>query len=491
MTWVNRLDPRGILIQIAVLLLASVRLVALDTPRPALALQVSSESAPAGAWTQIQVYSATPQLIVQGSITMDLDPAVFGNITGIAVFSAVGDAIGFATVQSRHLEAHFSSKSGGIGQLPGIPVFTVQVPVLATAPAGSKNTITLDPGTSQWTNPQGSIYSVSVATGDLTVGGTLSIQNATPGGGLLPSGQVLRLDGSGFDATTTVTIDGSAISSPRVLSSQQMELTLLGRTELTGRHMVVKNAAGESVVFFPALPSTPIGTVPSQFAAAGLHLIPSMRPHDSASLYGAMFGNVIGMLNPTLQPVDVRMLAEDIFGQPGFDTVITIAPGTLQLAPPPSRMETIEYEPWVSLRMVEFGYSGLPPSGVVSETSPSTPLLATRLVVSNSPVWDWQAGAGSATVYRAQLKAAARLYGVGLDSTLAQHFIPRRNGVGRRNASDRDSESGLAIGPGWRGGMPGDFGLQVEGFAHQSNENSESVLSRIVRRFCLGTSSVS
>jgi hypothetical protein len=57
-------------------------------------------------------------------------------------------------VQSRHLEAHFSSKSGGIGQLPGIPVFTVQVPVLATAPAGSKNTITLDPGTSQWTNPK-------------------------------------------------------------------------------------------------------------------------------------------------------------------------------------------------------------------------------------------------------------------------------------------------------------------------------------------------
>jgi hypothetical protein len=244
--------------------------------------------------------------------------------------------------------------------------------------------------------PQGSIYSVSVATGDLTVGGTLSIQNATPGGGLLPSGQVLRLDGSGFDATTTVTIDGSAISTPRVLSSQQMELTLLGSTELTGRHMVVKNAAGESVVFFPALPSTPIGTVPSQFAAAGLHLIPSMRPHDSASLYGAMFGNVIGMLNPTLQPVDVRMLAEDIFGQPGFNIVITIAPGTLQLAPPPSRMETIEYEPWVSLRMVEFGYSGLPPSGVVSETSPSTPLLATRLVVSNSPVWDWQAGVGLA-----------------------------------------------------------------------------------------------
>ena len=135
---------------------------------------------------------------------MDLDPAVFGNITGIAVFSAVGDAIGFATVQSRHLEAHFSSKSGGIGQLPGIPVFTVQVPVLATAPAGSKNTITLDPGTSQWTNPQGSIYSVSVATGDLTVGGTLSIQNATPGGGLLPSGQVLRLDGKSSDRKSVV-----------------------------------------------------------------------------------------------------------------------------------------------------------------------------------------------------------------------------------------------------------------------------------------------
>src|SRR5260370_39466530 len=82
-----------------------------------LALQISSETAPAGGWAQIKIYAATPQLVATGRIVMKFDPAVFGSIAGVAVFSAQGDAEGLATVSGQSLDVSISSTPGGIGQL--------------------------------------------------------------------------------------------------------------------------------------------------------------------------------------------------------------------------------------------------------------------------------------------------------------------------------------------------------------------------------------
>src|ERR1035438_3089470 len=65
-----------------------------------LALQVSSETAPAGGWAQIKVYAAAPHLEAGGSIAGDVDAAVFGDIANVAVFSATGDALGYDRSQS-------------------------------------------------------------------------------------------------------------------------------------------------------------------------------------------------------------------------------------------------------------------------------------------------------------------------------------------------------------------------------------------------------
>jgi hypothetical protein len=128
-----------------------------------LTLQVSNETAPPGALVQIKVFLTAAAPVSTGSIAIDLDPAVFGDIAGIAVFSANGDAMGYANVKGQHADAYFSSASNGIGLLPGLPVFTISVPVLGNATPGVTTSVTLDPGGSTWQDAQSNPYLVTVS----------------------------------------------------------------------------------------------------------------------------------------------------------------------------------------------------------------------------------------------------------------------------------------------------------------------------------------
>ena len=68
---------------------------AIDIPA---ALQISSTTVPPGAMAQIRVSLTTPQAIAKGAFSMDFDPAFFGDIADVRMFSAAGDVIGFANV---------------------------------------------------------------------------------------------------------------------------------------------------------------------------------------------------------------------------------------------------------------------------------------------------------------------------------------------------------------------------------------------------------
>jgi len=174
-----------------------------------LAITVSSETAPAGTWTQLKIFLNPPASVSGGNIAMDLDPAVFGDIASVAVFSPNGDALGYANVSQQHVDAHFESSSAWLGAMPNLPVFVVDVPVLSTAPAGATTSVTLDASGTSLSDAQGNPYSVSVTTGKFTVGGTLSITSITPAGGIVPAGdpflqQSIDVTGTGLDAGATL-----------------------------------------------------------------------------------------------------------------------------------------------------------------------------------------------------------------------------------------------------------------------------------------------
>ncbi len=164
----RRLTRWGVVPRLALWGLRMAQAAAGQGSAPTLALKVASELGPPGGWAQVKVFAELVEGADRsGQVSMDLDPTVFEPIAQIAVFSATGDQIGFANVSGGHVDAHFSSPSGGIGQSPGLPVFTVTVPVLASAKPGAA-TISVDPG-SPWSDPQRGIsISMAIAAGAIT-----------------------------------------------------------------------------------------------------------------------------------------------------------------------------------------------------------------------------------------------------------------------------------------------------------------------------------
>ena len=218
-----------------------------------LTLQISQETAPAGGWVQLKISLAVPALVGSGRIVMDLDPSVFGNIGKVSVFSAAGDAYGIATAQGQHLDASFTSPSGGIGQLRNLPILVATVPILQTGAPGAVAAIAADPSQSTWQDPMGNAYSVTVVPGSVTAGGSLSVQGVTPGGGILPAGAKLQIQGSGFAPQTTVTIDGVVIASTVFVSPQEIDMILGAPAEMTGKRLVLTSPGASGVTYFASL----------------------------------------------------------------------------------------------------------------------------------------------------------------------------------------------------------------------------------------------
>jgi uncharacterized protein (TIGR03437 family) len=179
-----------------------------------------------------------PTAISGGRLLVRLDPAVFGSGASVGLFGAHGDAQGRAAVTESGVDIQFSSPTAGIGQLPGLPVAVISVPVLASA-AGRTVSVTA-------TSPDSSL---EVASGSVTVKGALSVAKIPAGMGVAPAGTIVPITGTGFTASTTVTIEGVAISSTRFVSPQEVNVTLGGAAELVGKLARVKDGEAEFEYF--------------------------------------------------------------------------------------------------------------------------------------------------------------------------------------------------------------------------------------------------
>lgn len=298
---------------------------------PTLSLAISGETAPAGAWTQIKVSLTAPQQVTAGYLSMDFDPTVFGSVGNVAVFSATGDASGFAHVTGTHMDVTFTSPSGGVGQLPGLPVLVVSVPVLSGVASGKTTTVTADPTGGPWSNPAGAQYSVTAAPARFQVGGTISIQSVSPAGGIMPAGTVVTIQGSGFDSATTATMDGVSLSAVQYISAQQVKVTLYNARELTARRLHLANSAGEQIDYFLALTATP-NDGPSPWNLAPILPLTTFQLVQWPNPMSDRVNEIAWLLNQNSTPVTATFFyLSPSFGfcdSSGFQT-ITIPPGGL------------------------------------------------------------------------------------------------------------------------------------------------------------------
>lgn len=284
-----------------------------------LTLQISNETAPPGGFAQIKVTLPSPALIGQGGLVLTLDPTVFGTPAAVATFSSAGDAFGFASVSNQQATASFTSPSASIGQLPGLPVLTITVPVLSSAAPGTITAITAS--ASNWTDAAGSAYTVTVAPGSVTIGGSLSVQNLAPGGGLLPAGSVVKINGTGFTASTIVSLPGVSVAKTQFVSLQEIDLTLQAPAELTGKRLLLQNADGEQVQFFSAMPSAP-DRVPQGGSAATHYMLSTQTFASAGQQFNIIGGGLIVLQNQNLTPVTVYL--ESINPVPFVPAPVTI-----------------------------------------------------------------------------------------------------------------------------------------------------------------------
>jgi uncharacterized protein (TIGR03437 family) len=234
--------------------------------------------------------------IADGNLDIDFDPAVFDNISGINVFSASGDQAGIANIQGRHADVQFTSNSGGIGRLPDYPVLEVTVPVLSAARPGTLGGVTVR-SNSLWRDVSGYRYTVSFQSPGISIGNGISIQSVVPGGGVVPAGTQVQINGLGFTAATRLQLDGVVWSNLQFVNSRQLNFTLSAPSDLTGKLLVVSDSNGAQGRFYSFLIPTSVHRSAS--------IPPGIQPIFPQVTYAA--GNFGGcaLENQTLSPVDV------------------------------------------------------------------------------------------------------------------------------------------------------------------------------------------
>src|SRR5258708_6616975 len=213
---------QSLLVFCVLLASSNVSLEAADLPVSSLVLDISTPSVAPGAVAQVRITLATPHQISSGSIVMDFDPAVFGPVIAVDVFSAAGDQYGVANIKGPHVDAQFNSDSGGIGRLPGVPLLTITIPVLASAKSAVA-AISMVAGSTPWRDVEGNRYVPVAETAQFKTGGGPSIDSVTPGGGILPAATRVRLAGRGFTPSTAIQIEGVVVDATSFVGPQAID----------------------------------------------------------------------------------------------------------------------------------------------------------------------------------------------------------------------------------------------------------------------------
>ncbi|HEY3377552.1 MAG TPA: hypothetical protein VGL77_08660, partial [Armatimonadota bacterium] len=356
-------------------------------------LRIANETVPAGGTVQIKIFLAAPTPILTGRIVMKLDPAVFGPIASVNVLSATGDAFGYAKVEGQQVDAHFTSLSGGVGRLRNQPVMMISVPVLPGAVRGLSAPVIVDSGGTRWKDVDGTEYGITAKPGAVTVGGVLSIQSVTPGGGLLPSGTPVVIVGTGFAAGVSVEVEGAAISPARYISEQQISLSMSARADLNGKLIRVSNPDGTQVEFFSSLNTTVVET-PSDTTLAALRPILPLRPVSATRLGSLSPGTAIVLANQNVDPVEITFTALGMRDQVMKQSKITLPPEAIYVRDAVELgnlyLRVLASAP---VRMLQLAYSSSPAGAF--DAQPVTPLPPPVQQLSVSPItlsWEWQVG---------------------------------------------------------------------------------------------------
>lgn len=273
-------------------------------------IRMSSEVSPPGGLVQMKVLLTSPQPILSGTTKADMDGPFFDDIEGIALFSPTGDVAGAAVVNGFSVSTQFTSPNGTFGSSLDYPVMTVAIRVSANAIPGQTVPITLNP-LSNWSALTGGL-TLELKPGSATVGGSLAITNVVPGGGFLPAGTTVSIQGVGFSPKTQIKCKELKLDTVRFVSSNEIQIRLKTAAFMDGVQILAQNPDKSQVEYFSYLRGVPVGastdpllakTVPvfSTNTAVEVVMYPTVSPINPAFVTG------LAIQNPALSASDVRL----------------------------------------------------------------------------------------------------------------------------------------------------------------------------------------
>jgi len=242
------------------LLLTPSFLLAVD-PQPfaGVELRIPDETVPPGGMLQLKVEITEPKPILKGGQRARYQAQFLGPVQGIALFSPKGDASGTAVLSKGAAQISLSSPLFDMGKIIYFPILTIAMPVKTTAIPGKTAQLVLDPSLSRWVDPNGQDYPVLLTNGIVTVGGTLSISNILPGGGVVPAGTKIRILGMGFQPDSKVQVN-EAMATSTYVSANEIDVTLTTNVNMTSRRIrVVNPSTNERVEYFSYQRTTHVG----------------------------------------------------------------------------------------------------------------------------------------------------------------------------------------------------------------------------------------
>lgn len=274
-------------------------------------LTIPNATVPPGGMLQLQIAITEPKPISKGGQKASFASPMLSSPVGLSLFSPGGDASGTAVFTAKkkpRLTLH--SPISDMGNNIDYPILVMAIPVKSTAIPGKTANLVLDGSISQWVDPNGVDYPVVLTNGLLTVGGTLSISNIIPGGGLVPKGTKIAIQGMGFQPDSTVQVNEATIASQTFVSGNEIDVTLTTDFIMTARRVRVKNpSTNEEVTYYSYQRTSAMGKSANALIAATYPLFSQATwslAYFKPVLHGSQFTG-LALQNSTATPSQVRL----------------------------------------------------------------------------------------------------------------------------------------------------------------------------------------
>lgn len=273
-------------------------------PTPGVAeVRVLNERIPAGGTVQVKYSLTTPRPISGGGprlVTYDFA------VNGVAISSPLGDATGVALSNNGVLAVEIISPSSDYGTNLDYPFLTIAMTIPASAKAGSLYPLAF-PDTVYQT-PTGPVTFSNTKPGTLTIGGSVSIHGAIPGGGTWPAGTLIRVQGTGFVPGTKL-ITKMKTTNAFYVSPTEMRFFLSDIATLDSQPITAQNPDGSSSTYYSYLRGVPV-SAPTRSMLQNADPIFQTQTHAVATVgplpaLGSGQFMALAVQNPTPGPVSV------------------------------------------------------------------------------------------------------------------------------------------------------------------------------------------